>query len=104
MTAGRTSTGNFRIEPGLKETLRTLAEAPIHREHGGSYDPGLLREQRQYDPRATLAFPRRELQTAPFQAIRSRHGPQEIRALFLPPIQTAMNSAAACVPRPVASG
>ena len=44
MATAKTTTLTFRIEPELKEALRTAAEreAPIHRQYGGGVDPGLL--------------------------------------------------------------
>jgi hypothetical protein len=42
MATAKTTTLTFRIDPGLKEALRTAAVRE-HREHGGGNDSGLLR-------------------------------------------------------------
>ncbi len=50
MATAKTATLTFRVEPGLKEVLRTgrPAEAPFYRQYGGGADPGLLWAQWHY--------------------------------------------------------
>lgn len=57
MATAKTTTLTFRIEPGLKEALRTAAaRAPIHCQHGGGVDSGLLRAEWDCDPQQGAPF------------------------------------------------
>ena len=56
MATAKTTTLTFRIEPGLKGVAHSRrARTPLHREHGGSADPGLLRAERHHDSGAASA-------------------------------------------------